>query len=194
MHGATESTHAGGSRDDLGALLVRCGQGDRVAFASVYDAVADRAYGLSVRVLHDPAEAEAAVRAAFTDLWCEAGRFDPARNGGLGWILTVVHRTAVDRHRARSALDLDSETSEARGLDVDGGRAGEHVGQHLDGTRVRTALQRLSPIQRRAVELAYFEALTCPQIAAALGIPVGAARSRIRTGLTRLREECSPAA
>jgi RNA polymerase sigma-70 factor, ECF subfamily len=98
-----ESTTVRGDRDDLGALLVLSAQGDQVAFASVYDAVARRSYDLSLWVLGDRTLAEDAMCEALIDVWRCASRFDPSRGSGQAWILTVVYLTAVDRDARSSA-------------------------------------------------------------------------------------------
>ena len=88
---------------DLAALLKRSALGDRDAFAALYDATAARAYGLAVRVVRDPAQAEEVTQEAYLDLWRTAGRFDPQRGSAISWMLTIVHRKAVDRVRSAEA-------------------------------------------------------------------------------------------
>src|ERR687898_464438 len=77
---------------DLAELLRLSGRGDEAAFAKLYDAAAARAYGLAVRVVRDPAQAEEVTQEAFLEIWRTSGRFDPDRGSALGWMLTIVHR------------------------------------------------------------------------------------------------------
>ena len=85
---------------DLAELLKACGRGDQSAFARLYDATSSRVVGLAVRVVRDPAQAEEVAQEAFLEIWRTSGRFDPAKGSPLGWLLTIVHRKAVDRVRS----------------------------------------------------------------------------------------------
>ena len=89
---------------DLADLLKRSGRGDEAAFAQLYDAAAARVYGLALRVVRDPAQAEEVTQEAFLDVWRTAARYDPARGSAISWLLTIVHRKAVDRVRAAEAV------------------------------------------------------------------------------------------
>lgn len=97
---SVDSAGVRGDRDELGALLALCAQGDQVAFASLYDAMAGRIYGLSVRVLRDHHWAEDATHESFIAVWRCANRFDPSKGSAYARIFTIAHRTAVDRVRS----------------------------------------------------------------------------------------------
>ena len=193
MRHVIESTTECEDRDELGALLVLCGQGDQVAFAALYDEAASRAYGLSVRVLRDGALAEEATQEAFIDVWRCASRFDPRRGTGRAWLFTIVHRQAVARVRSVSAATKRDQKYVDRTHRVDHDATSEVALQHIDAQRVRLALLRLTPLERQAIELSYFDALTYTEVAATLEIPLGTAKSRIRSGLIRLRAEWAQA-
>ena len=85
---------------DLAELLKLSGRGDEAAFAELYDATSARAYGLAVRVVRDPSQAEEVAQEAFLEIWRTASRFDAAKGSAVSWILTIVHRKAVDRVRS----------------------------------------------------------------------------------------------
>ena len=93
------------SAPDLADLLKACGRGDEASFAQLYDATSSRVVGLAVRVVRDPAQAEEVAQEAFLEIWKTSGRFDPAKGSPLGWLLTIVHRKAVDRVRSAEAVD-----------------------------------------------------------------------------------------
>jgi RNA polymerase sigma-70 factor (ECF subfamily) len=154
---------AGGA--DLGELLRRSGRADEAAFAELYDAMAARVYGLAVRVVRDPSQAEEVTQEAFLETWRTASRFDPAKGSAVSWILTIVHRKAVDRVRSAEAAQAS-----------------------LEARRVRAALGSLTEVQREALELAYFKGYTHTEVAAMLDLPLGTAKTRIRDGLIRLRD------
>ncbi len=155
--------------NDLASLLQQSLDGDETAFAAVYDATVAQAYGLGLRVLHDPAVAAEVVREAYLHLWTHSARFEPSRGSALAWILMIVHRTAVSRSRSMAALVTDPIRVATR--------AGSACG----------ALAKLAAPERRAVELAYCVGLTHIEVEQLTGSPVGTAQLRIRQGLLELR-------
>jgi RNA polymerase sigma-70 factor (ECF subfamily) len=173
---------------DLAALLKLSGRGDEAAFASLYDATAARAYGLAVRVVRDPSQAEEVAQEAFLEIWRTSGRFDPARGSPLGWLLTIAHRKAVDRVRSAEAAGRRDTTYQRQNQAVDHDATAEAATASLEARRVRGALASLTPVQREALELAYFGGYTHTEVARMLDLPVGTAKTRIRDGLIRLRD------
>ena len=98
------SSEGGGSvAAHLAELLKRASRGDEGAFAEWYDATSARAFGLAVRVLRDRAQAEEVTQEAYLECWRHAARFDPAKGSAVSWLLTIVHRKAVDRVRSAEA-------------------------------------------------------------------------------------------
>lgn len=173
---------------DLAELLKRCGRGDQHAFAELYDAVAARVHGLAVRVVRDPAQAEEVAQEAFLEIWKNSGRFDPAKGSPLGWLLTIVHRKSVDRVRSAEAATRRDATYHHQNQPVEHDTTAEAAQASLEARRVRAALASLTPIQREALELAYFGGYTHTEVATMLDLPVGTAKTRIRDGLIRLRD------
>lgn len=173
---------------DLSELLRASARGDERAFAELYDATSRRLYGLVVRVVRDPAQAEEVAQEAFLEIWRTSARFDPARGSAMSWMMTIAHRKAVDRVRSAEAASRRDQTYDAttqeRAYDI----TAEEVERSLEGQRVRTALESLTETQRGAVQLAYFGGYTHNEVAALLGIPLGTAKTRIRDGLIRLRD------
>jgi RNA polymerase sigma-70 factor, ECF subfamily len=170
------------SDEALVALLVRS---DQVALAELYDRYGRVAYNLAYRILRDSALAEDAVQEAFLTVWRTAARFLPERSKASTWILTLVHRRAVDlvrREERRRAEPLD-ETLEPAGEETD-----ESAWLRLERERVQTALRQLSDQQREALELAYYGGFTQSELAERLGLPLGTIKSRMFAGLARMRE------
>ena len=176
------------SAPDLAELLKACGKGDQAAFAALYDATSSRVVGLAVRVVRDPAQAEEVAQEAFLEIWRSSGRFDPAKGSPLGWLLTIVHRKAVDRVRSAEASSRRDLTYHHQNQPVAHDATAEAAHASLEGRRVRGALQSLTPAQREALELAYFGGYTHTEVATMLDLPVGTAKTRIRDGLIRLRD------
>jgi len=183
------SSHEGASPGpDLADLLKSCGRGDEAAFARLYDATSSRVVGLAVRVVRDPAQAEEVAQEAFLEIWRASGRFDPAKGSPLGWLLTIVHRKAVDRVRSAEASSRRDLTYHHQNQPVEHDATAEAAHASLEARRVRGALLSLTPVQREALELAYFGGYTHTEVATMLELPVGTAKTRIRDGLIRLRD------
>jgi RNA polymerase sigma-70 factor, ECF subfamily len=185
---ADDDPSAGSSGPDLAALLRACGKGDQAAFAQLYDATSSRVVGLAVRVVRDPAQAEEVAQEAFLDIWKNSGRFDPAKGSPLGWLLTIVHRKAVDRVRSAEASTRRDTSYTQQNQTVEHDSTAEAAQASLEARRVRGALAMLTPVQREALELAYFGGYTHTEVATMLELPVGTAKTRIRDGLIRLRD------
>lgn len=169
-------------------LLRRCARDDERAFAQLYDLTAPRVFGLVRRVVRDPAQAEEVTQEVYLDLWRHASRFDSRRSSALAWVFTIAHRRAVDRVRAAEAAGQRDVVYGYRQREVDHDTTSEAAQERWEARRVRTALETLTPTQRKAVDLAYFGGYTHSEIAAMLDIPLGTAKTRIRDGLIRLRD------
>jgi RNA polymerase sigma-70 factor (ECF subfamily) len=172
----------------LAELLKRASRGDESAFAEWYDATSARAFGLAVRVLRDRAQAEEVTQESYLDCWRHASRFDVTKGSALAWLLTIVHRKAVDRVRSAQAAGRRDAAYGHREVSVAHDQTAETAAASLEATRVRTALSDLTGKQRQAVELAFLGGYTHTEVAALLDLPVGTAKTRIRDGLIRLRD------
>lgn len=169
-------------------LIQAASRGDEAAFAAIYDATSARAYGLAVRVVRNPAMAEEVLQEAYLDAWRTSSRFDPGRGSGIGWLLTIVHRKAVDRVRSAEASSNRDTRYQRENHVVDHDQTAEAAHSSLEAQRVRGAVAQLTDVQRVAVELAYFGGYTHTEVATMLDVPVGTAKTRIRDGLIRLRD------
>ena len=176
------------SAPDLADLLKACGRGDQAAFAQLYDATSSRVVGLAIRVVRDVAQAEEVAQEAFLEIWKTSSRFDPSKGSPFGWMLTIVHRKAVDRVRSAEASTRRDTTYHQRNQPVEHDSTAEAATAALEARRVRQALSGLTPVQREALELAYFGGYTHTEVATMLELPVGTAKTRIRDGLIRLRD------
>jgi RNA polymerase sigma-70 factor (ECF subfamily) len=175
-------------RDPLGALLSRAGRGDQSAFAELYDALAPLLHGVVLKVVRDPAQSEEVTQEAFIELWRLAPRFDDSRGSVRAWAATLAHRRAIDRVRSEQS-GRDRTEREAQKRPIQTNDVAEQVVANIDGTRVRKALERLTEIQRQAVELAYFGGHSYREVAVLLGVAEGTIKTRIRDGMIRLRDE-----
>ena len=187
--GAPQGVPSGGDgAARLSDLLRRASHGDEAAFAEFYDATSARAYGLALRVVRNPAHAEEVTQEAFLDAWKSSTRFDPARGSAAGWLLTIVHRKAVDRVRSVEASTTRDEAWQRESRPIDHDQTSEAAQSSLEAARVRGAVATLTDVQREAVELTYFGGYTHTEVATMLDVPLGTAKTRIRDGLIRLRD------
>jgi RNA polymerase sigma-70 factor (ECF subfamily) len=161
-------------------------RGDESAFREFYGRHAKSAFGLAIRVLRERSLAEDAVQEAFLTAWRQAGSYRPELGRPASWLLTFVHRRAVDHVRREQR-----HTSDPLDLDLLGNTVGaedEAVTGMPTRAWVAEALSRLPDREREVLALAYFAGLTQVEIAERLGTPVGTIKSRTFVGLERLSE------
>jgi len=163
-------------------------RGDRDAAERLYDRYASRIYGLGLVMLGNEATAQDLVQDTFVKLLRNAERFDPARGSLDTWVLLIARSLSLDALRRRV---LEARTMEAtrRRSEADDGPGPDRVAETHDLVdRARAAMGDLSDGQRAALELAYFGGKTSAEVAELEGIPLGTAKTRIRTALIRLRQ------
>lgn len=179
-----------GTADDAaGALLLRIADGDRAAFAELYDMLSSRVFGLILRVLVNRSHSEEVLQEVFLEVWQSAARFAPNRGQGRTWILTVAHRRAVDRVRASQASANRDVRAGLKDIGIPHDSVAEQAELGIAGQQAVTALGALPEMQREALVLAYFGGYSQSEIAALVGSPLGTIKTRMRDGLTRLRNE-----
>jgi len=169
------------------AVVALVARSQEAALAELYDRYGAAAYALARRIVRDPALAEDAVQEAFLAVWRSAGGFVPERASAASWIMTLVHRRAVDlvrREQRRRADPLPDDaperTTEASAADA--------VWLRLERERVQAALQQLPDQQRETLELAYYGGFTQSELAERLGRPLGTIKTQMRAALASLGE------
>jgi len=175
--------------DPLGDLLRRAGRGDQAAFGELYDALSPLVYGVVLKVVRDPSQAEEVAQEVFVELWRLAARFDGTKGNAKTWAATLAHRRAIDRVRSEQASRVRHDRDANQTIRVERDVVAAEVESSLDQVRVRRALLQLSELQREAVELAYFGGHTYREVAVLLEVAEGTVKSRIRDGMIRLRDE-----
>jgi RNA polymerase sigma-70 factor, ECF subfamily len=166
-------------------VLEAVGRGDDDALGELYDRFGRLAFRLAFRILRDRALAEDAVQEAFLAVWRSADAYKRERAKPSTWILTVVHRRAVDivrREQSRRGEPLEVAP------EPESGPADDDAVLRDRRAAVQAALTELPGEQRQALELAYYGGLTQSELAERLGVPLGTVKSRMFAGLGRLRE------
>lgn len=178
---------------ELRALLARMGQGDEAALEAFYGATSAHVHGLALRILREGPCAEEVTLDVFAQAWRQARNYDPRLASVLGWLRMLTRSRAIDLKRSRGryraleqTLDEEAPLEQPSASPIAAIAASEHA------ARVRRALHGLPREQRCAIEAAFFEGMTHPEVAARLGQPLGTVKTRIRTGLAALRRALSP--
>src|ERR1700747_3663455 len=171
------------------ALVRRLLQRDVSAFEELYDRHSRLVYALVLRILQQATTAEEVVQDVFLQLWRNTAQYDVSRGSFVPWLLAMARNRALDQLRLKSERQRrrEDQTDELPPVvtipDFEGS-----LDEKRRATRVRELMNSLSPQQRRAIELAYFEGLSHSEIAIALKEPLGTVKSWIRNGLLRLKE------
>jgi RNA polymerase sigma-70 factor (ECF subfamily) len=179
-------------------LIGRAAGGDERAMADLYDRYGQVLYAVSYRIVGQRADAEEVVLDAFAQAWRDAARFEGGRGSVAGWLTTIARSRALDLVRARGRRDRITATAAAERPEsppaMGGWRADPSSGvEHSERrAQVQRALETLSPPQRRAIELAFFDGLSQSEIAELLQEPLGTIKTRVRLGMQKLRETLRP--
>ena len=180
------------SDEELMRLLAA---GRQDALGPLYSRYAPRIFALAAQTL-DHASADEIVQDVFLAVWRKAATFTPERGTFRSWVFQIAHFRILNELRRRSRqpqLEEDPEGQRLAGLPDPAPDPDEVVGREAERAIVRDALETLPPAQRQAVDLAFFENLTHEQVAAELRLPLGTAKTRIRSGLQKLKAGLSPA-
>lgn len=170
-------------------LLHAIARGDEQALASLYDRYRVILFSLVLRILHSRDDAEDVLQELFLQVWKRASDFDESRGRPFTWLVTLARSRAIDRLRSQSARErVATESARDATVTDEWVDAVDDVIRSEQSAVVRRALAELPEEQRRALLLAYFEGLTQTEIAARLGAPLGTIKTRMRSGMIKLRE------
>lgn len=178
------------------ALLSNIVKGDQQAFSQLYDHSSALLYTLAFRILGTREEAEVLLQDVYLEIWRKVARYDIGRGTPIAWLITLTRSRAIDRLRARSAHErttVASPDASASSHVADPGPSPfETPADQEWRMAVGTAITSLPPAQLQAIELAYYEGLSHPEIAARLNQPLGTVKARIKLGMSKLRETLRP--
>jgi RNA polymerase sigma-70 factor (ECF subfamily) len=176
-------------------LMQRTGQGDRGSFEQLYERYSGVLFSTALNVLGNQHAAEDVLQDVFVSIWEKAPLYDSVRGKPLTWAVTLTRYKAIDRLRSlqRKGALHERVEQEARIFEEHTDKTSlDDLDASEKGQIVRGALERLSPTQREAITMAFFDGLTQAEIAEKLGEPLGTVKARIRRGLMRLKEIVAP--
>lgn len=178
------------------ALIARVAKGDQQAFGQFYDLSSTLLFTLTLRILGDRDEAADLLQEIFLEVWRKGVRYDVGRGTPTAWLVTVTRRRAIDRLRSR--------TSKGYGVtDSIGDTGATELPDHTPGpfeinadleqrALVKKAFAELPEAQQQALELAYYEGLSHQEIASRLNQPLGTIKTRIKLGMSKLKDLLRP--
>lgn len=172
-------------------LLARVVKGDQQAFSQLYDQSSTLLYTMALRILGHREEAAELLQEVYLEVWRKVARYDVGRGTPVAWLITLTRSRAIDRLRSRGARAQAGESLDGSSADQLADKSpGPFEAQADQELRhlVGSALSSLPPAQQQAIELAYYEGLTHMEIAARLNQPLGTVKTRIKLGMSKLRE------
>jgi RNA polymerase sigma-70 factor (ECF subfamily) len=198
---ASARSAASGAQDDDESLVASVARGDARALELIYERHSRGVYSLALRLLSDAPAAEEVVQETFLKLWRQPAAYQPGRGRLLPWLLGVAHHRAIDVLRRRQLEQRHRITAPPRpngdgladlldnfGLTSSDGDPQSRAGVFEQRMAIGRALASLPSEQWLPLELAYYKGMTQVEIAAALGLPLGTVKTRMRLGLQQLRK------
>ena len=176
------------------SLLQRIAARDTAALAELYDRHSRLLFGLILRIVRDRGEAEEILQEAFVRVWTRAEMYNARMGGPRPWIVRVARNCSIDRLRARRVrAAVQAPAIDGAAVEAAAPATGIQTPEAavLDAERRRTltdALAGLPPEQRQLIEAAFFEGYTHSELAHRFGLPLGTVKTRIRAGMSAMRQ------
>ncbi|HEY7556720.1 MAG TPA: sigma-70 family RNA polymerase sigma factor [Candidatus Binatia bacterium] len=171
-----------------GCLVQQVARQDREAFSQLYDRCSSLVFSLAMRMLRVRSDAEDLLQEVFVQVWRQASNYNAERGTPEAWIVNIARSRGIDKLRSIRRMEqsfvLTDDPARAESSDNVETAAAESEAKMA----MSSALVNLPEAQRRVLELAYFDGLTQTEIAARLKEPLGTVKTRIRSGIQRLRE------
>jgi RNA polymerase sigma-70 factor, ECF subfamily len=187
-HPTREIALSSDSANSPAYLIRQAANQDREAFSQLYDRFSSLVYTLAMRMLRVPSDAEDLLQEVFVQVWHQANRYSEERGRPEAWIINIARSRAIDKLRARRRMEksfvLTDDPARAESTDNVESSAAESEAK----LTMNSALANLPEAQRRVLALAYFEGLSQSEIADRLKEPLGTVKTRMRSGIHRLRD------
>ncbi|AKK01983.1 sigma-70 family RNA polymerase sigma factor [Corynebacterium epidermidicanis] len=171
---------------DLDSLLVAVAAGDSNAFGLFYDELAPQVLGVAQHIIRDRTQAEEVTQEVFMELWRTAASFDPAQSSARSWALRLTRLRAIDRLRSDMAAKK-RDTAEFVQQMTTWIAAEDEAVADLEAQEIRELVDSIGEPHRTAIMLAYFTGMSHAEVAEATGVPLGTAKTRVRDGMSKLR-------
>lgn len=169
-------------------LIKQVARHDQRAFLALYERYSSRIYTLILRMVNDQGLAEEILQETFLRLWNRAQQYIPDRGSVLTWLLGVARHTALERLRFESHRPILSDGNEPTPL-LESIPEPESTSDEARWRSLHLALQSLPEEQKNVIELAYYEGMSQGEIAEVLNLPLGTVKTRLRSGMMRLRRQ-----
>ncbi|MEQ1744389.1 MAG: sigma-70 family RNA polymerase sigma factor [Saprospiraceae bacterium] len=170
------------------ALVERLQQGERPAFAELYDRYGKNLYAIIFEVTKSESDAENVLQDTFVKIWRNIGRYDAAKGRLYTWLVVIARRMALDF--VRSNYFLERQTIQSADVVVSVPSPAPEM-QRLDHIGLEKAVESLQPHLRQVIDLQYFMGYSQQEVADETGLPLGTVKSRTRAALSHLRQKLS---
>lgn len=172
-------------RNDLSGLMLQVGKGDRDAFARLFEHLAPRIKAYLIRLGSEPSAAEDLAQDVMVTIWHKAAGFDPARSSVMTWTFVIARNRRIDSlRREHSTVTYGHSPPD---VEAEPGGADEAMVSEQSDALMRDAIASLSPEQQQVVRMSFFDDEPHSAIAAALDVPLGTVKSRLRLAFAKLR-------
>jgi len=183
-------SHAPTSEEVWIGMVRSIAAGDQMALHSLYEQTHRIVFTLIMRIINDRETAEELTLDVFHDVWRKASTYDPANGSVVGWVMNQARCRTIDRlryERRKKRCNNEADICRNGNTAEDQQTALHALHIHEQSRLLRKALDILNPEERQAIEIAFFSELTYQEVAVSLGQPLGTIKSRIRSGLGKLR-------
>lgn len=177
------------AEDDWSVWIAGAARGEQNALARLYDISNRLVYGVALRILGDPADAEEVTLDVYTQVWRTAKEYTADRGAPSSWLIMLARSRALDRLRSRGRRQGRETTLENAPETPSSGQPPDEAAYLQQASiRMKQAMATLAPEQRELIEMSFFAGLTHSELAEKLGQPLGTVKTRIRSGMAKLRE------
>ena len=166
-------------------LLQLIANRDEHALASFYDETSSRVYGLALRILGNPADADETTIDVYTQVWRTAASYSSQKASPLGWLLMIARSRSLDRLRSRPVSGTNLSVSETFASSPEDP---ESMACSAQRSRWVTAVMSGLPVEQRTlIEMSFYQGMTQSELASSLGLPLGTVKTRMRLAMSKLR-------
>lgn len=167
--------------------LARIPGGDRAALQTVYRLTSTKLFGVALRILGEPSEAEDVLQEVYVTVWRKAGDFDAGRASPMTWLIAIARNRAIDRLRAENRSRAMAPIEAAAGVADDGAPADHALEITQDTAHLHACLDGLETHERNALRGAFFDGNTYEELAGRMSVPLGTMKSWIRRAMIKLK-------